>query len=74
MKIDVIERFEVEGRGTVFTCRFPELISYKELGTLIDQAFEHKGEKFLIRDIEYRQGANPRPAEKEWFACVVKKV
>ena len=74
-QINIIERFEIEGRGTVFTCHLPTIKEYSEAATLKGQVFEHKGEKWEIREIEmFRGGIVDRPQHKQPFGLLVRKV
>lgn len=71
MKIDIIERFEIEGRGTVFAAKIED---YKD-ENLIGRKLSHKGEIFLIRDVEIsRGGIISTPKSKRIFGLLVKKV
>jgi hypothetical protein len=71
MKLEIIERFEIEGRGTVF---YATVEPYNG-ENLIGRVFSHKGEYFQIRDMEMqRSGIFERPNQKKSFGLVVRKL
>ena len=75
MEITIIDRFEIEGRGTVFTCYLPEIKTYKEASELINQIFEYNSDVFQVNDVEMsRGGLFDHPKRKQLFALAVKQL
>jgi hypothetical protein len=76
-RIDIIDRFEIKGRGTVFTCKLPEIKTREEMqgvDDLIGQQFDHQGDRWEIREVECFRTAFGVPMKNQSYGLLVKRI
>jgi hypothetical protein len=72
-RIDIIERFDIDGRGTVFSCKLPE-IGKENAGELVGQEFDYAGDRWQIREVEAFHTAFGIPSKHQCFGLLVKRI
>lgn len=72
IKVEVLNKFQVEGRGTIIACYVPEITNYNQVSGLVGRKLFHDNKTYIVTDVEMaRTGSQPKA--KQIFGLLVRE-